>query len=83
MLMWPRDLCTLVHKILYMNVFYKWYEKRISHCGQSVFDLKQSFPRGHWWDPSLLFVIAGTHQHNYDHVALGSPTRTPKNGKIN
>lgn len=24
---------------------------------------------------------AGTHQHNYNHVGLGSPTRTPKNGK--
>ncbi|XP_036938170.1 protein shisa-6 isoform X12 [Acanthopagrus latus] len=23
----------------------------------------------------------GTHQHNYNHVALGSPTRTPKNDK--
>ena len=29
----------------------------------------------------IAFVIAGTHQHNYNHVALGSPTRTPKNGK--
>lgn len=31
----------------------------------------------------IAFVIAGTHQHNYNHVALGSPTRTPKNGKEN
>lgn len=23
----------------------------------------------------------GTHQHNYNHVGLSSPTRTPKNGK--
>lgn len=29
----------------------------------------------------IAFVISGTHQHNYNHVALGSPTRTPKNGK--
>ena len=27
-------------------------------------------------------VIAGTHQHNYNHVALASPARTPKNGKL-
>lgn len=36
-------------------------------------DIKKSF---------VPFVISGTHQHNYNHVALGSPTRTPKNGKI-
>lgn len=29
----------------------------------------------------IAFVIAGTHQHSYNHAALGSPTRTPKNGK--
>lgn len=29
----------------------------------------------------IAFVISGTHQHSYNHVALGSPPRTPKNGK--
>lgn len=38
-----------------------------------LMDIKKSF---------IPFVISGTHQHNYNHVALGSPTRTPKNGKI-
>ncbi|XP_078147013.1 protein shisa-6 isoform X2 [Centroberyx gerrardi] len=32
--------------------------------------------RGDVWSPTRKH---GTHQHNYNHVALGSPTRTPKN----
>lgn len=41
----------------------------------------QCVPHGHSTDISLLFLIAGIHQHSYNHVALSSPIRTPKNGK--
>ncbi|KAM8876496.1 protein shisa-6-like isoform 2-T2 [Synchiropus picturatus] len=41
--------------------------------------LGRGHPKGekHW--PSRSQSHHGTHQHNYNHVALGSPTRTPKN----
>lgn len=61
-----------------------------SYLGIHVLD-KRSFCIMIWF--SLLFCLfyqqirhviassAGTHQHNYNHVGLSSPTRTPKNGK--
>ncbi|KAM9336240.1 protein shisa-6 isoform 10-T10 [Symphorus nematophorus] len=41
--------------------------------------LGRGHPKGekHW--PVRSQSHHGTHQHNYNHVALGSPTRTPKN----
>lgn len=70
-------VCKSFHFILWDSVFLHFAElyAPLSHCYQLflfLMDAEKSF---------IVFVISGTHQHNYNHVALGSPTRTPKNGK--
>jgi len=80
-----------MHNFLYMNLHFVNDMKTFLHIGEWFLyvspppaDSPLLMRKPSSWTlitSFIAFVVAGTHQHNYNHVALGSPTRTPKNGK--